>query len=313
MALAVNNNTTAFGIWSNFSANSTNMKKAMGHLSTGVKNVVDNPSGVGISERMRSQARNVATARSNVENSLSLLQTADSWMQKINDMLGRMSELGIEAGDGTKTAGDKENIQTEFKELQTEIERITSKSTSAAKFNGLYLFRGGNGVAVVSGDSVETGNVNVQIGPDSGQNVDLTLKDLQVTNTETIGTTVSYSYNSTNVATGSTRTEVEWSSIIDSSKMSVTSSDVVGKISQAIDFISNARATNGAQQNRMEQTRSGLLSYEDNLRAAESKIRDVDMARESTDFAKFQILNQVSNAMLAQANQLPGQVMQLIG
>ncbi|MCM8532681.1 MAG: hypothetical protein NE330_16055 [Lentisphaeraceae bacterium] len=313
MSLAVNNNTTAFGVWSNFSSNAANVKKAMGQLSTGVKNVVDNPSGVGISERMRSQARNVSSARSNVENSLSMLQTADSWMQKINDMMGRMSELGIEAGDGTKTAGDKENIQTEFKELQNEIERITSKSTAAGKFNGLYLFRGGNGVAVTSGDGVGTGSVNVQIGADTGQNVDLTLKDLQVTNTEVIGTTVSYSYNSDNVTTGSTRADVTWSSMIDSSKMSVTSSDVVGKLAKAIDFIANARATNGSQQARMEQTRSGLLSYEDNLRAAESKIRDVDMARESTDFAKYQILNQVSNAMLAQANQMPQAVMQLVG
>lgn len=143
--------------------------------------------------------------------------------------------------------------------------------------------------------------------------MDITLKDLQITNTELIETTTSYTYKSTNVATGSTRTEVTWSSIIDSNQMSVTSSDSLGKISQAIDFISNARATNGAQQNRLEETRSGLLSYEDNLRASESKIRDIDMAQESTMFAKFQILNQVSNAMLAQANQLPQQVMQLIG
>jgi len=309
----VNNNTTAFGVWSNFSSNSTSMKQAMGRLSTGVKSVSDNPSGVGISERMRSQARNVSSARSNVENSLSMLQTADSWMQKINDMLGRMSELGMEAGDGTKTAGDRENIQSEFKELQTEIERITSKSTAAAKFNGLYLFRGGNGLAIVTGDGVQGGNVNVQVGPDISQTVDLSLKDLQVTNTEIVGTTFSYTYNSNNVTTGSSVTQVSWSSVVDSSKMSVSSSDVVGKVAKAIDFISNARATNGAQQNRMQETRSGLLSYEDNLRAAESKIRDVDMARESTNFAKFQILNQVSNAMLAQANQLPGQVMQLIG
>ena len=93
----------------------------------------------------------------------------------------------------------------------------------------------------------------------------------------------------------------------------MTVSGAVGKIAEAIDFIANARANNGAQQNKLEQTRSGLLSYEDNLRASESKIRDVDMAQESTMFAKYQILNQVSNAMLAQANQLPQQVMQLIG
>lgn len=313
MSLMVNNNTAAFGVWSNFSSNAVNVKKAMGRLSTGVKSVADNPSAVGISERMRSQTRNISASRSNVENSLSLLQTADSWMQKINDMLGRMSELGIEAGDGTKTDGDKANIQTEFKELQTEIERITSKSTAAAKFNGLYLFRGGNGVAVLTGDSVGTGNVNVQIGPDINQTVDLTLKDLQSTNTEVIGSIISYTYNSDNVTTGSTRTNVTWSSIADTDKLSVRSSDVVGKLASAIDFIANARASNGAQQNRLEFTRSGLLAYEDNLRAAESKIRDVDMARESTDFAKYQILNQVSNAMLAQANQLPGQVLQLIG
>jgi flagellin len=313
MSLMVNNNTAAFGVWTNFSSNAVNVKKAMGRLSTGVKSVADNPSAVGISERMRSQTRNISASRSNVENSLSLLQTADSWMQKINDMLGRMSELGIEAGDGTKTDGDKANIQTEFKELQTEIERITSKSTAAAKFNGLYLFRGGNGVAVLTGDSVQTGNVNVQIGPDISQTVDLTLKDLQSTNTEVIGSIISYTYNSDNVTTGSTRTNVTWSSIADTDKLSVRSTDVVGKLASAIDFIANARASNGAQQNRLEFTRSGLLAYEDNLRAAESKIRDVDMARESTDFAKYQILNQVSNAMLAQANQLPGQVLQLIG
>lgn len=313
MALAVNNNTSAFGIWSNFSSNAMQMKGAMNRLSTGVKGTADNPSGVGISERMRSQYRNVSSARSNVDNSLSLLQTADSWMQKINDMLARMSELGIEAGDGTKTDGDKANIQTEFKELQTEIQRITSKSTAAAKFNGLYLFRGGDGTAVVSSDGVNTGTINVQVGPDANQTVDLSLKDLQITNTEVIGTTVDYDYNTSNVATSSTRTSVTWSSIIDTEDLSVGTAGVVGKLAKAIDFISNARASNGAQQNRLEHTRSGLLAYEDNLRAAESKVRDVDMARESTSFAKFQILNQVSNAMLAQANQLPGQVLQLIG
>ena len=125
--------------------------------------------------------------------------------------------------------------------------------------------------------------------------------------------TSGYTYNSDNVATGSSMNEVSWSSIIDSSKMSVSAADSVGKIAKAVDFIANARANNGAQQNKLEQTRSGLLTYEDNLRSSESKVRDIDMARESTQFAKFQILNQVSNAMLAQANQLPQSVMQLIG
>ena len=195
MGLAVNNNTSAFSVWTNFSSNTSQVSKAMTRLSTGVKGSADNPAGVGISERMRSQARNVSAARNNVENSLSLLQTADSWMQKMNDMLARMSELSIEAGDGTKSNADTDNIQIEFQELQQEINRITSNSTAAAKFNGLYLFRGGNGIAVLSGDGVQSGNINVQVGPDLNQTLDLNLKNLQITNTEIIGSIVSYDYN----------------------------------------------------------------------------------------------------------------------
>ena len=295
MSITVANNSQAFGIWSNFTNNTTQMKKAMNHLSTGTKNVVDDPSGVGISERMRSQAKNVGMARQNVDNGLSMLQTADSWMQKINGMLSRMSELSIEAGDGTKTTADKGNIQTEFSELQDEITRVTSDSTSAAKFNGLYLFRGGDGVTAGSAGQ-DSGSISLQVGPDASQTVKLSLLNLDKASTKDINGGVT------------------WGSVIDSSKgFSVGNTNAIATLSKAIDHISNQRATNGAQQNRLENTKSGLLSYEDNLRAAESKIRDVDMARESTMFQKYQILNQVSNSMLAQANQLPGQVMQLIG
>ncbi len=311
--IAVNNNPQAFSVFTNLTNNVTGMKKAMGHLSTGVKQVVDDASGVAISERLRVQARNSETARTNVDNSISLTQTADAWMQKINDALGRMSELAISAGDGTKSQADKANIQVEFAQMQDEIARITSKNTAAAKFNGLYLFRGGNGVAVTTGDAVGGGNFSVQIGADNAQTLNLSLKDLQVTNTETIGTVTTYTYDASHAVTGSSRTGVQWASIIDSTKLSASSSNVVGKLATAVDHIADGRASIGAQQSRLEQTRSGLLSYEDNIRAAESKIRDVDFARESADFAKFQILSQVGNAMLAQANQIPAQALQLIG
>ena len=89
--------------------------------------------------------------------------------------------------------------------------------------------------------------------------------------------------------------------------------DVIGKISAAIDHVANSRATLGAQQSRLNHTQSGLLAYEDNLRTAESKIRDVDVAKESSQFAKYQILSQISNAMLSQANQLPSAAIQLLG
>lgn len=315
MSLIINNNSTAFSVWSNFAANSTSLQKSMGRLSTGVKTVADDPSGVGISERMRSQARNVSMARANVDNGISMLQTADSWYQKIGDMVGRMSELAIENGDGTKSNTDKANIQTEFKQLQKEIVRVTSHNDAAAKFNGLYLFRGGNGISDVSNaDGDPTGKISLQIGADESQKIDLDLKNLQVDSTDNIGSVHTYTYSTDNTTlSGSTHTAVTWGSIINDSKMSVGSTNSIGKLAKAIDYISNARATNGAQQNRLEYTRSGLLSYEDNIRAAESKIRDVDMAAESTKFAKYQILGQVSNAMLAQANQLPQSVVQLLG
>lgn len=315
MGLQVFNNSGAFNVWANYTGNVGKMQKAMGHLATGVKGASDDPSGVGISERMRSQARNVAMARNNTDNAISLIQTADSWLQKLNDMMARMSELAIEHNDGTKTADDKANVQIEFKALQDEISRITSKNTAAAKYNGLFLFRGGNGVASVTGDTIAdpTGNITVQIGSDFNQTVDLELVDLQNTNTQVIGSIVEYTYNSLNAVTSSTHTSVQWASIIDSNRLSAGSAASIGKLSKAIDFIANSRARLGAQQNRLEQTKSALLTYEDNLRSAESKIRDIDMAFETTQFSKFQILTQVGNSMLAQANQLPQQVTQLLG
>ena len=164
-----------------------------------------------------------------------------------------------------------------------------------------------------SGDKVGTGKVSIQVGADIDQTINLSLNNLEVKNTENIGTVISYNYNSQNVVTSSSRSKVQWSSIIDTNKLSVTAKDAVGKLAKAIDHIANARASIGSQQKRMEQTRSALLSYEDNIRASESKIRDIDMASESTNFTKYQVLAQASNAMLAQANQLPSQVIQLLG
>jgi len=305
MALAVNNNTSAFNVFTSYTNNVSNMKTSMSRLSSGVKTVTDDPSGLGISERMRSQIKSTGMSRQNVENGLSMLQTADSWMQKINDMLKRMHELTIEAGDGTKTTDDLNNIQSEFKELQSEIKRVTSDSSSAAKYNGLYLFRGGDGRTV----NDTSKGVSIQIGADIGQKIGISLTQL---NAETghEAKTKELTYDKADGTTGTMR----WASIaLGDGSLSVRADHAIGKVAAAIDHVSNERATLGAKQNRLKETRSGLLSYEDNLRSAESKVRDVDMAAESTQFSKFQILSQISNAMLAQANQLPSSSLQLLG
>ncbi|RMD76612.1 MAG: flagellin [Lentisphaerae bacterium] len=261
---------------------------------------------------MRSQIRNSAMARQNVDNGISLIQTADAWLQKINDMLSRMSELAVNANDGTKTPKDIENIQSEFSALQDEIVRITSHSSAAAKFNGLFLLRGGSGQPDPVNDTVKSGSITVQIGADGDQKIKLDLANLEVTDTTVIGTVHTYTYSTNNNVTSSTHTQVTWASVIDKNSMSVTSSNAISKITAAINYISNNRAKLGAQQARLEQTRSGLLAYEDNLRTAESKIRDIDIALESTEFTRGQILTQLGNAMLTQANQLPQAALQLI-
>jgi len=264
------NNTTAFSVYTSFAANSIALAKSMTRLSTGVKSVVDDGAGVGISEGMRSQARSTAMARNNVENGISTLQTADGWLQRVSDMLNRMHELAVESADATKTNDDRLNIQAEFGQLEAEISRIV---TGAAKFNGLTLL-----------DATFSGGVPTQVGPDSGQTIDIDITNM---------TSVMSSVTAVSTFSGA--------------------GNMLSTLQGIIDTVSRARANVGALQNRFENTRSGLLTYEDNIRAAESKIRDVDAARESSEMTNKQILTQVSNAILAQANQLPGSILQLLG
>ena len=320
--MRIQNNQPAFNTWTNYTTNLGYMQKSMKKLSTGMIGNTDDPAGIGISERMRSQISATSMARQNTDNGISLAQTADSWLQKVSDMVSRLKSLSIES-EGIMSKQDKANVQTEFSAMQSEITRITSFYTSAAKFNGLYLFRGGNGVAVSTGDAVQTGNITIQIGADVDQKVTMSLKDLQVSNTAIVGTMQTYVYNSSHVITASAHTIVHWNSIIDVNKMSIgltppaasmnAKANIIGKIDMAIDYIANARASMGAQQKRIESSREGLMTYEDNLRAAESKIRDVDMARESSEFAKYQILVNAGLSVLGQANQLPQSVLRLLG
>lgn len=270
MSVGAINNATAFSVYTNYAASTTAQAKSMTRLATGVKSVVDDGAGVGISERMRVQARSTAMARNNVENGISLLQTADGWMQRISDMLGRMHELAVESNDATKTNTDRTNIQAEFGSLKSEITRIV---TSAAKFNGKALL-----------DSTFGSGLATQAGADSGQTIDITITNMS----GILGS----------ISTVSTATNA---------------SSMISVVQSKIDEVAQARALVGGLQSRFENTRSGLLTYEDNIRSAESKIRDVDAARESSVLMKYQILSQVGNAMLAQANQIPASIMQLLG
>ena len=320
--MQVYNNVPAFSVWKNYNANVTSLRNSMSKLSSGLRinNAGDDPSGIAMSERLRTQYRNTSAAASNVENKINYLQTADAWMQKIHDMMGRMAELAVMANDGTKSQVDRDNLQKEFGQMQKEIGRITSGATAAGKFNSLYLFRGGSGVATMTGDGVQAGSVYLQVGPDSNMVFTEEELNLTATNFAVVGSYTKYSYGSVNMTllgSGGGPQAVRWASVICGANLSISTQSVaqgaVDKMNLAIDYISSKRAVLGAELRRMEQTLSGLRNYEENARATESRIRDVDVAYETTQYSKYQILVQVGTAMLAQANALPQGVLQMLG
>ena len=274
-----------------------------------------------------------------MENKLNYLQTADAWMQKIQDILGRMSELTVMANDGTKSETDRASLQQEFVQMQDEIVRITTGDDAVGKFNGLNLFAGGT--------------ISQQVGADGGQLYVSSVVNLQSTNTTDEMTTLdettyddgaghellllsngTYVYAEDDAAatpaisagdefTGSpvettNAVTYSWGDVIDGDSATgitidsaVNAGFAVSVVNAGIDFISLQRADIGAEMKRMTQTLEGLHSYQENIAATESRIRDVDVALETTQMTKYQVLQQVGTAMLAQANQLPSQVMQL--
>lgn len=297
--MQISNNIAAYDVWKNYTNNVSALRSSMSKLSSGsrIGNAGDDASGLAMSERMRSQVRNTEAAANNVENKLNYLQTTDSWLQRIQDMLGRMGELAVQANDGTKSDTDKAILQKEFSQMQAEITRITTgtlpdMSDAAGKFSGTALFQGG-------ADIVQ------QVGADGGQIFTSQSIDLTTSSTDMLG------------GSGATTT---WGQLIDSSAsgavsiaLQVDAQAAVADIQHGIDHVSDKRADIGAQINRLDQALQGLRSYQENISAAESRIRDVDVARETAEMTKYQILQQVGTAMLAQANQLPNQVMKLLG
>jgi len=300
--MRINNNTAAFNVWKNYSTNLKGLQNSMGKLSSGsrINSAGDDPSGLAMSERLRTQSRNTAAAAGNVENRLNYLQSADSWMQKIHDMLGRMGELSVMANDGTKSQTDLDVLQKEFKQMQDEISRITTGADAAGKFNGQYLFNGSAS--------------SMQVGADGGQTFTGTVLDLTQTSTDQLsgGSLWGDLINSDPTsATVVAIADVDTDGDGTPNALSGDAAAAVGIVNEGIDYISSKRADVGAEMKRMGHTLDGLRNYEENISAAEGRIRDVDVAKETATMAKFQILQQVGTAMLAQANQLPQNVMQL--
>jgi flagellin len=246
----------------------------MERLSSGyrINRAADDAAGLAISEKMRGQIGGLAQAQRNAQDGVSLVQTGEGALTEVHSMLQRVRELRVQYGNDTLNATDKTAIRAEVAQLATEIGTIKTNT----KFNGTSLLNA-------------TGSVALQVGANDSESITISTADL-------VG-----GAGMAEVVASATTTN-------DAGFLGLTLDD----IDTAIQEVSTKRADFGAVQNRLEHRLANLGSYQENLIAAESRIRDVDMAEEMVKFTKSQILQQAGTSMLAQANQAPQSVLSLL-
>ncbi|WP_396128382.1 flagellin Hag [Exiguobacterium mexicanum] len=285
--MIINHNLNSMNAHRNMSFNTAQTGKAMEKLSSGLRinRAGDDAAGLAISEKMRGQIRGLDMAAKNAQDGISLIQTAEGALNETHSILQRMRELAVQGSNDTNTLTDCTELQKEFNELITEIDRISTDT----EFNTKKLLDG-------AGDAT---NMKFQIGANAGQALDLTINKMDST---TLGT---------DAGTKLTSLKLDLSTATTGGLLT-TSSAAITVVSDAIEQVSAERSKLGANQNRLEHTINNLNTSAENLQAAESRIRDVDMAKEMMNFTKNNILNQAAQAMMAQSNQQPQAVLQLL-
>ena len=285
------NNISAMNTHRQLTVADSSLSKSLERLSSGLRinRAGDDAAGLAISEKMRAQIRGMKQAIRNAQDGISVIQTAEGALTEVHNMLNRMRELTVQAGNSTLTDGDKDKLHAEFELLSAEITRIAETT----EFNTMILLTGEFGPNATSGP----GKIVLQIGANAGQTLDITIDDMRA---EELGVVAANSASGTGlfIGGGSNEQNIE---------------DALNAIDDAIELVSAQRASLGAYQNRLEHTIQNLSITAENLAASESRIRDVDMAAEMAEFTKNQILLQSSTAMLAQANMKPQIVLSLLG
>ena len=275
--MRIQHNITALNAHRNLSNNNSFVGKNLEKLSSGYKinRAGDDAAGLAISEKMRAQITGLETAQKNAQDGVSLVQTAEGALTEVHSMLNRMVALATQSANGTYSTANRNEMQKEIIQLRDEIDRIGDSSN----FNGMKLF-------------AKSGAITLNVGETSDDYNQLDVK-LTMMKCSTIGGTAGMvdAINITNVK---------------------QAKDAINIANQAIDAISSMRSTFGALQNRLDHTINNLGVQTENITAAESRIRDVDMAKEMMAYTKNNILVQASQAMLAQANQVPQGVLQLL-
>lgn len=253
--------------------NTSNVLKTSKELSSGMRinSAADDASGLAVSEKMRSQIRGLNQASRNVMNGVSMLQTAEGYMQSTTDILQRIRELAVQSANSIYSSDeDRAMIQTEVEQLVSEVDRISQ----TAEFNGMML---------LSGRFAEDG-IKLQVGANADQNFTVKLADMSATALGLKGAGQDGTEQSISLADP------------DSANMALATID------EALKTVNKNRADIGASMNRMEMTKKGIDIASENISASESRIRDADMAKSITEHVRNQILQQSSISLLSQAN-----------
>ncbi len=284
MGLRIQNNVEAFNTHRQLTATSVQASKSMEKLSSGyrINRAADDAAGLAISEKMRGQIGGLAQAQRNAQDGISLVQTAEGALTEVHSMLQRVRDLKVQYGNGTMSDDDKVAIAAEVAQIAAEVKNITDVAAGTS-FNGKQLFT--------------TAGFTFQVGANDSETVTTSSAQLSgdISSGGLCGLTNITTANAASVAldTGGTL-------------------GTLTLIDTAIKNVSKIRADFGAVQNRLEHRLNNLATYQENLTASESRIRDVDMASEMTRFTKLNILQQAGTSMLAQANQAPQGVLSLL-
>ena len=279
MSFSVLTNVTSMNAQRNLAGTQAALASSIGKLSSGMRinSAADDAAGLGISENLKANIRSLSQAERNTNDGISMSQVAEGAMSDMQGIVSRMRELSVQAANSTLGANERGYIQTEFTQLSSEVNRISS----VTNFNNQKLLDG----------SASTG-LTFQVGINNTANDRIAMSVTKLT-TSTLGST------SLHVASASLSTAAK-------------AQAAIGAFDKAIQQLSQARAKIGATQNRLTVTVSNLGSSKENLSSANSRIRDVDVAEETASLTRSQILSQAGLAVLSQANQIPSSALKLL-
>lgn len=314
--MVINHNISALNAHRMLTENAGESSKTIEKLSSGIRinRGADDAAGLAVSEKMRAQVRGLNMAYRNAQDGVSLLQTAEGYLQETTSAIQRMRELSVQAANGIYTTEDRNYIQSEVNQLTNEIERIANQS----HFNNKFLFIGtlssenaaagldagaGQPTTNLPLDNPTTGGMPLHIGPNMDQRIIVTINNMTA---GALGLAESTQPSKESPAMSEVKPKLDLTNPEGANR-------AIADLDGALKTVNAERTKLGAYQNRLEMAMRGINVASENLQASESRVRDTDMASSMIDFVKLNIMSQASTSMLAQANLRPQLILRVLG